>query len=46
MIEEFEKTLKQESILEEDEFITHIMEEPSFNDKIGEIEDVVDVKPP
>ena len=37
-IQEFEKILK-----EEEEFVTHIMEEASFNDTIGEIEEVVDL---
>ena len=35
--------LKEENIIEEEEFVTHIMEEASFNDTIGEIEDVVDL---
>ena len=43
-IQEFEKMLKEENIIEEEEFVTHIMEEASFNDTIGEIEEVVDMK--
>ena len=34
--------LKEENIIEEEEFVTHIMEEASFNDTISEIKDVVD----
>ena len=40
--QEFEKMLKEENIIEGEEFVTHIMEEASFNDTIGEIEEVVD----
>ena len=43
MIQDFEKVLKEENIMEEEEIVTHIMEETSFNDTIGEIEDVVDL---
>ena len=42
-IQEFEKMLKEENIIEEEEFVTHILEEASFNDTIGEIEEVVDL---
>jgi transposase InsO family protein len=35
--------LREENIIEEEEFVTHVMEEASFNDTIGEIEDVVDL---
>ena len=35
--------LKEENIIEEEEFVTHILEEASFNDTIGEIEEVVDL---
>ena len=35
--------LKEENIIEEEEFMTHIIEEASFNDTIGEIEDVLDL---
>jgi hypothetical protein len=36
--------LKEESIIEEDEFLTsHTLKEASFYDTIGEIEDVVDL---
>jgi hypothetical protein len=35
--------LKEENIIEEDEFLTHNLEEASFNDTINEIEDVVDL---
>jgi hypothetical protein len=38
--------LREENIIEEDEFLTHTMEEASFNDTIGEIEDVVDLSCP
>jgi hypothetical protein len=34
--------LKAEHIIAEDEFVTHIMQEASFNDTIGKIEDAVD----
>ena len=45
-IQDFEKALKEESIIEEEEFITHVLEEASFNDTIGEIEEVVDLRYP
>jgi hypothetical protein len=45
-IQHLEKTLREENIIEEDEFLTHTMEEASFNDTIGEIEDVVDLSCP
>ena len=35
--------LKEENIIEEEEFVTHIMEEASFNHTIGKIEEVVDL---
>ena len=35
--------MKEENIIEEKEFVTHILEEASFNDTIGEIEEVVDL---
>ena len=35
--------LKEESIIEEEEFVTHILEEASFNDTISKIEVVVDL---
>ena len=41
-IQDFEKALKKENIIEEEEFVTHIMEEASFNNTINEIEEVVD----
>jgi hypothetical protein len=34
--------LKVENVIAEDEFVTHIIEEASSTDTIGEIEDVVD----
>ena len=45
-IQDFEKALKEERIIEEEEFVTHILEEASFNDTIGEIEEVVDLSYP
>ena len=45
-IQDFEKVLKEENIIEEEEFVTHILEEASFNDTIGEIEEVVDLSYP
>ena len=42
-IQDFEKVLKEENIIEEEEFVTHILEEASFNNTIGEIEEVVDL---
>ena len=42
-IQDFEKVLKEQNIIEEEEFVTHILEEASFNDTIGEIEEVVDL---
>ena len=45
-IQDFEKALKEERIIEEEEFVTHIREEASFNDTIGEIEEVVDLSYP
>jgi hypothetical protein len=45
-IKDFEKMLKEESIMEEDESLAYIMEEASFNDTIGEIEEVVDLSNP
>ena len=38
--------LKEESLMEEDESLTHIIEEAWFNDTIGEIEKVVDLSSP
>ena len=45
-IQDFEKVLKEECIIEEEEFVSHILEEASFNDTIGEIEEVVDLSYP
>jgi hypothetical protein len=41
-IKAFEMMLKVEDTIAEDELITHVMEEASFNDTIGEIKDVLD----
>ena len=41
--QDFKKVLKEENIIEEEEFLTHILEEASFNNTIGEIEEVVDL---
>ena len=41
-IQDFEEVLKEESIIEEEEFVSYILEEASFNDTIGEMKDVVD----
>jgi hypothetical protein len=35
--------LKEENIIEEDEFLTHTLEDASFNDTIGEIEEIMDL---
>jgi hypothetical protein len=35
--------LKEKNIIEEDEFLTHTLEEASFNDTIGDIEDIMDL---
>jgi hypothetical protein len=35
--------MKEETIIVEDEFITHVMEVDSFNDTIKEVVDVVDL---
>jgi hypothetical protein len=35
--------LKEERIIAEDEFVTHVMEGDSFNDTIKEVEDVVNL---
>ena len=35
--------LKEEGIIAEDEFVTHVMEADSFNDTIKEVEAVVDL---
>ena len=45
-IQDFEKVLKEERIIGEEEFVTHILEEASFNDTIGEIEEVMDLSYP
>jgi hypothetical protein len=45
-IQHLEKMLKEENIIEEDEFLTHTLEVASFNDTIGEIKDVVDLSYP
>ena len=45
-IQDFEEVLKEESIIEEEEFVSYILEEASFNDTIGEIEKVVDLSYP
>ena len=41
----FEETLREEKIMEGDESIKWVMEEASFNDTIGEMENVVDMSP-
>ena len=45
-IPDFKKVQKEENIIEEEEFVTHTLEEASFNDTIGEIEEVVDLSYP
>jgi hypothetical protein len=35
--------LKEERIIAEDEFVTHVIEADSFNDTIKKVEDVVDL---
>ena len=45
-IQDFEKVLKEKCIIKEEEFVSHILEEASFNDTIGEIEEVVDLSYP
>ena len=42
-IQSFEEALKEEQIIEDDESIKWVMEEASFNDTIGEMENVVDL---
>ena len=42
-IRRFEAMLKEERIIAEDEFVTHVMEADSFNDTIKEVEAVVDL---
>jgi hypothetical protein len=45
-IKDFERMLREESIIEEDESLVYIMEEATFNDTIGKIEDVMDLSSP
>ena len=42
-IQDFEKVLKEEGIIEEEELVIHIMEEASFNDTIDEIKELMDL---
>ena len=42
-IQDIEKALKEENIIEDEEFVTHILEEASFNNTIGQIEEVMDL---
>ena len=42
-IRRFETMLKEERIIADDEFVTHVMEADSFNDTIKEVEAVVDL---
>ena len=44
-VQNFEHWLKEEGILEEEDNISWVMEEASFNDTIGEIESIVDLSP-
>ena len=45
-IKVFERMLKDESIMEEDESLVYVMEEASINDTIKEIEEVVNLTSP
>ena len=44
-VQNFELWLKEQGILEEEDNISWVMEEASFNDTIGEIESIVDLSP-
>ena len=44
-MQSFEEALREEQIMEGDESIDWVMEEASFNDTIGEMENVVDLSP-
>ena len=44
-VQNFELWLKEQGILEEEDNISWVMEEASFNDTIREIESIVDLSP-
>ena len=44
-VQNFEHWLKEQGILEEEDNISWVKEEASFNDTIGEIEGIVDLSP-
>ena len=44
-VKNFEHWLKEQGILDEEDNISWVMEEASFNDTIGEIESIMDLSP-